>query len=90
MIYFRQLCFSCSDGSLVHITHTFLKEVDADSWLDKYLALFSEFSPSFDSSCLDDDRSFLDGDLEYDPDDDFEYIPVLDRFVSDDDFEDFI
>ena len=62
MLYFRQLCFSCADGSLVNISHTFVNEVDADSWLDKFLDLFSEFSPSFDCSCLDDDRSFLDGD----------------------------
>ena len=62
MIYFRQLSFSCSDGSLVHISHTFLHYDDADSWLDKYLDLFSEFSPSWDASELDDDRSFLDGD----------------------------
>lgn len=62
MLHFRQLCFSCSDGSLVLISHTFLKKDDADSWLDKYLDLFSEFSPSFDSSSLDDDSWFLDGD----------------------------
>lgn len=62
MTYFRQLCFSFHDGTEVYISNTFQKKDVADSWLDKYLDVFSEFSPSFDSSCLDDDRSFLDGD----------------------------
>lgn len=80
MIYFRQICFQTEDSSLVHISKTFHFQSEADYWLCKYMDLFSDFSPSFDSSCLDDDRSFLD--------DDIEYQPILDCFACGDDLED--